>query len=306
MRLILKKLAVVFVFLASVLQAQEVISLYKGSSLVYDDDIGYAKMYYLQSSDTMKELEGNVNRRFVQAPKNTTPLEIIKNYESAIKNKAGEVVHISDNAYSFVDGQTQENVAFMRDYFSHKRVTRYSDFAYLQLTRHAQDYIVGKLQSPTHDIYISVAAASLDGDTFYTVVTTHVEAMAMDNVTLNILNEGLAAQGKVAIYDIYFDTAQATLKEDSATALKVIAQFLNQNSEKKFFIVGHTDNVGSFEANLKLSQQRADAVVAALTQNYGVAKSQLRAHGVSFVSPKTSNATPEGKQRNRRVELVVY
>ena len=69
------------------------------------------------------------------------------------------------------------------------------------------------------------------------------------------------------------------------------------------YVVGHTDNIGILEANLKLSADRADAVVKALTGK-GIAASRLKASGVGPYSPVASNRTDEGKARNRRVELV--
>lgn len=69
-------------------------------------------------------------------------------------------------------------------------------------------------------------------------------------------------------------------------------------------MVGHTDNVGSLDSNLKLSLDRAAAVVAALTGKYAIAAARLSPHGVASLSPVTSNDTEEGRAKNRRVELV--
>jgi outer membrane protein OmpA-like peptidoglycan-associated protein len=72
----------------------------------------------------------------------------------------------------------------------------------------------------------------------------------------------------------------------------------------KLLVVGHTDNVGSFQFNMDLSQRRAAAVVAALTARFSVAKDRLTPVGVSFASPVAPNRTEEGRAKNRRVELV--
>ena len=72
----------------------------------------------------------------------------------------------------------------------------------------------------------------------------------------------------------------------------------------KVFIVGHTDNVGGLDANVKLSQGRAQAVVAALTQR-GIAANRLAAHGNANYAPVASNASEDGRAKNRRVEMVL-
>jgi len=68
-------------------------------------------------------------------------------------------------------------------------------------------------------------------------------------------------------------------------------------------VVGHTDNVGGLEPNLKLSADRAEAVVKALVGR-GIAASRLKSAGVGPYCPATSNKTDDGKAKNRRVELV--
>jgi len=69
-------------------------------------------------------------------------------------------------------------------------------------------------------------------------------------------------------------------------------------------VVGHTDNVGSYETNLSLSKRRADAVVAALNTEYGINAGRLTANGVASLAPVAVNTTDEGRAKNRRVELV--
>jgi len=79
---------------------------------------------------------------------------------------------------------------------------------------------------------------------------------------------------------------------------------MSQNPSLKLHVVGHTDNVGDMATNMKLSQARAAAVVAALTSKHGVAPNRLGAFGAGPYTPVASNATDEGKAKNRRVELV--
>lgn len=288
-----------------------IISLYQGSKLIFDDNIGFETHYYLTSETSQKAIDGKMNRKFCSAPQDVSPYEIIKNYEKAILSKGGSIIHISREASSYIDKNTGKKIKFMEDYFAHGRVndrllSNSELWAYANLPSEAEDYVVGKISTPEHDIFISVAAAVFSNVTYYTIVTVLAEPMDMDNVTLNVLNEGIAKSGRVAIYDIYFDTGKSEVKNESNTALAIIADYLKENSDKKFLIVGHTDNTGNFESNIQLSTARAKAVLEKLISDYGINSSQLKPYGVGSASPQISNATKEGRARNRRVELVEF
>jgi outer membrane protein OmpA-like peptidoglycan-associated protein len=108
----------------------------------------------------------------------------------------------------------------------------------------------------------------------------------------------------VALYGIYFDSGKADVKPESAETLEQIAKFLTNSPDLQVLVVGHTDNAGSFESNMDLSKSRAEAVVRALTSTYGVDAARLMPVGVSFAAPVATNATEEGRAKNRRVELV--
>jgi len=114
----------------------------------------------------------------------------------------------------------------------------------------------------------------------------------------------ISTSGKVAIYGIYFDFNKADVKPESEPTLKEITKLLQQDAKLKLYVVGHTDNVGGFDYNMKLSQQRAEAVVKELVSKYKITPDRLKAHGVGLLAPVTSNETEEGKAKNRRVELV--
>jgi outer membrane protein OmpA-like peptidoglycan-associated protein len=114
----------------------------------------------------------------------------------------------------------------------------------------------------------------------------------------------LRASGHVTVEGIYFDTAKAVVKPESAPALKEVAKLLAADSSLKLWVVGHTDAVGPVDANMKLAQARAEAVVAALTATHGVAAARLKGYGVGPLAPVASNENEEGRAKNRRVELV--
>lgn len=132
-----------------------------------------------------------------------------------------------------------------------------------------------------------------------------VQEEAMTQELSAALNDGLAANGKVAIYDILFDTGLAVLKPESHEAIKAIADWLAANPAAGLYVVGHTDNTGTLAANLKLSRDRATAVVTYLTTTLGVAAARLTADGVGPLAPVSTNTTDAGRALNRRVEVVL-
>ena len=142
------------------------------------------------------------------------------------------------------------------------------------------------------------------GDRYY---LTFVEKEAMkQEVTADakFMSEGISSTGHVAIYGIYFDFNKSDVKPESDPALQEISKLLSGNPNLKVFIVGHTDNVGGVDYNMKLSQARADAVVKVLTTKYKVTPQRLKAYGVGQLAPVAPNKTEEGRAKNRRVELV--
>lgn len=112
------------------------------------------------------------------------------------------------------------------------------------------------------------------------------------------------AQGRVALYGIYFDFDKSEVKPESDPTLKEIAKLLSDNPSLNLFVVGHTDNTGDYKYNMKLSQDRAAAVVKALVSKYNVDSKRLTSAGVGPLAPFTTNDTEEGRAKNRRVELI--
>ena len=124
-------------------------------------------------------------------------------------------------------------------------------------------------------------------------------------VSADQIRKSIADTGKMVFYGIYFDTDKATLKAESEPTLAEMAKFLKANAALKVFIVGHTDMQGSVERNQKLSQERAAAVVAALSGKHGIAKERLAADGVGPLAPVAPNDNDAGRAKNRRVEMVL-
>jgi OOP family OmpA-OmpF porin len=114
----------------------------------------------------------------------------------------------------------------------------------------------------------------------------------------------IRATGHAAVYGINFDTGKSVIKPESAQAIGEIAKLLKADPGLNIHVVGHTDNVGGVDSNIKLSQDRAEAVLQALVRDHGIAPGRLRSYGCGQFAPVASNDTEEGRAKNRRVELV--
>ena len=118
------------------------------------------------------------------------------------------------------------------------------------------------------------------------------------------IERSLAQQKQALVYGIYFKFARADIRPESQLILGQIAAVLNKNPAWHLRIVGHTDNVGGNESNLDLSRRRAAAVTVALVERYGIAPTRLGSTGFGASQPQEKNDSPEGRARNRRVELI--
>ena len=126
----------------------------------------------------------------------------------------------------------------------------------------------------------------------------------MVTVSSGEMARSISTAGRVALYGIYFDFNKAEVKPESDLTLEQVGKLLKESPRLKLLVVGHTDNVGGFPFNMDLSQRRAVAVVNALSSRFEVSRERLTPVGVSYASPVATNATDEGRSRNRRVELV--
>jgi OOP family OmpA-OmpF porin len=158
-----------------------------------------------------------------------------------------------------------------------------------------------KLEKSGKETWVEVIAWA----TTYRIFVVEKEVMKQEVVAdATAMDNDINTTGHVAIYGIYFDTGKADIKPESDATISEIAKLLKNNSALKVYVVGHTDNAGSFDANMKLSKDRADAVTNSLVSKHGIASSRLKAYGVSSLTPIASNKSEEGRTKNRRVELV--
>jgi outer membrane protein OmpA-like peptidoglycan-associated protein len=141
------------------------------------------------------------------------------------------------------------------------------------------------------------------------VAVTIVESKPMESGKITVveakeMERALARDGRIAIYGITFDFDKAIIKPESRPQIDQLGVLLKDNPKLEVLIVGHTDGKGAFDYNLSLSQRRAQAVSEALVSGHGIAAARLTPAGAGMVSPVASNRTEEGRARNRRVEIV--
>jgi OOP family OmpA-OmpF porin len=308
-------LAILFALTAGIVKAEDVtggkdhplISRYPGSSIMTYDMKDFNE-YVLPLGKMVKQklskdqkIEGKVFQITYAAPAGRSLLEIFRNYETALKN-AGFTVLFSGKKVDLGDGWLQ---VFL------KATARPEQYGGAGLeTRLADDYmyLAAKLAGAEEDVYLSLAVGSSWFQNFPVVQLDIIEAKPMDSGLIKVNAEALAKDidrtGHATIYGIYFDTGKADVKPQSEEALAEIAKLLGQDPKLSLYVVGHTDNVGSYASNMDLSLRRAEAVVKVLVSKYGVATGRLQAAGAGPLSPVLANKVEEGRAKNRRVELV--
>jgi outer membrane protein OmpA-like peptidoglycan-associated protein len=118
------------------------------------------------------------------------------------------------------------------------------------------------------------------------------------------LYDRLEAEGRVATHGILFAVNSDLIRPESTPTLKEIGDMLTAHRELRLAIEGHTDSDGDDTYNLDLSRRRAAAVKTVLVESFGVDSGRLSTEGFGETRPAADNGTPEGRQQNRRVELV--
>ena len=168
-------------------------------------------------------------------------------------------------------------------------------------------YLAGRLKRPEGDVFVQVyaypAAANRGNWARVRVLEARPMEAGLVTVDADAMRRDLEKTGRVAIYGITFDHDSAVIRAESEATLDEMAKLLKGSQALSVFIVGHTDNTGTFDYNLNLSRRRAAAVVEALVTR-GIPRSRLGSHGVGPLAPVETNETDEGRGRNRRVEMV--
>ena len=115
----------------------------------------------------------------------------------------------------------------------------------------------------------------------------------------------LVETGHMVLADLTFETGASALSGNRYNSLAVLAAWLAGDQGRRIALVGHTDAEGALDRNIALSEARAAAVRQSLISDHGAAADQISAAGVGFLAPRATNTTPEGREANRRVEVVL-
>ena len=299
------------------------ISRYAGSSIVAYADVNFDQETLPLTNQVQDDhfvkgetIEGKITRLVYLAPPGKTGLEVTRNYQLAL-TKAGLTVRFScEKEKCGANSRIQQPfVDYANGMKQLKSYGGFEDLGFVVLNDGVSPYYFwGTLPIDGRPVYVSVFTNEVNASddsplkgrvgTFIEIVEPKPMETNKVAVDATAIGEGVEHAGKIALYGIFFDTNKADLKPDSNKQLTEISKFLAANKAIKVIVVGHTDNVGSIEANQTLSQQRATAVAAALVNSYQVAQGRIIAKGVGNLCPVASNGSEEGRAKNRRVELV--
>jgi outer membrane protein OmpA-like peptidoglycan-associated protein len=150
------------------------------------------------------------------------------------------------------------------------------------------------------NIYVQFTADNASGK--LNVLQEEAFQQTITKVTADEIAKDLTEKGKSILY-INFDVDKSVITSDGNEVVNQIGQALQQETSLKISIEGHTDNTGNAAHNKKLSEDRANAVLNALT-GQGIDKSRLSAQGFGSERPLVANDSEANKAKNRRVELV--
>ena len=256
------------------------------------------------------KLEGGVTRIWYEAAGEASSAELAGNYRNELK--AGGFRILYDSAK---DPAATNWSGFLNAFGNLKIKTSRSHYAFYAADHQGIRVLSAVKERPEGDVYVYLTAVEWARDdstykarqgAYAAVDIIQVRPMQQNMVVVKAdeMSRAITLTGRVALYGIFFDTDQATIKPESRATLQEIAQLLKQAPKLALHVVGHTDNVGSFDHNLDLSRRRADAVKGALTREFGIAPGRLIPNGVGCLAPVAANTTEEGRAKNRRVELV--
>jgi OOP family OmpA-OmpF porin len=294
-------------------QDHPLVSRYQGAILHNYGVINFEQVHIPLSEKGEEVVEGKVYNYFYVIPAGRSELEVFRTYKAALE-KAGFSILTACEAERECEKQKLHRGAIEWTNKANTWVGGYEGFSRMDNNgSYPPRYLAARLKRPAGDVTLSLTIlppssvqkdSGVGGPMFLQVV--EAKAMETGNVTVNAdaLAKGLAADGKLALYGIFFDTGKADIKPESKPQLDEMAKLMAAQKALKVFVVGHTDNVGALDANLALSQKRAEAIVAALAKDYKVDPKRMQARGTANFAPVASNASEAGRARNRRVELV--
>ena len=256
------------------------------------------------------KVEGGLTRIWYEAAGDASAVELIRNYQNELAAQGFQTLYDSHK-----DAAATKRSNYLAHFGGMDVKTNRSKYIFYAAAEKSAIILTAKKERAEGDVYVSLLAVEWGKDdntykakkgAYIAVDVIEVKPMTQNMVTVKAaeMAKSLTSSGRVALYGILFDTNKADIKPESKPALEEIGKLLRDDAKLTLHVVGHTDNVGGYEANMSLSKRRADAVVAALTTAYGISAARLTANGVANLAPVAVNSTDDGRAKNRRVELV--
>jgi len=251
-------------------------------------------------------LEGRYTRLAYNYPEERSSLEVMRNYEAALK-QAGMTVLFS----CVKEACGRDFGAYMLERVGTKLFPDTSFWSPFNYGRNSERYVLAQGTRPNGStvhaaVYVVDPVDRQNGGVYVELVESRKmeSGKVSADLSAETMAKTIASDGKVAIYGVYFDTGKAEIRPESKPALDEMAKLLNSQPALKVYIVGHTDSQGSLASNTDLSQRRADMVAKTLETNYRIDAKRLLPKGVASLAPVASNDDEPGREKNRRVELV--
>ncbi|TXK52169.1 OmpA family protein [Pontibacter qinzhouensis] len=161
------------------------------------------------------------------------------------------------------------------------------------------EYTAVLAEGKKYALYVSAPAYMMNSLSF-----DYTSAKALTPLALDVYLDPIKTGAAVVLNNLFFDTGEYALQQDSKTELNKLISFLQLNKEIRIEIAGHTDDIGSDDANQVLSEKRAKSVADHLA-GQGISRDRLRSKGYGETKPKQPNTTEENRSLNRRIEMKI-
>ena len=254
-------------------------------------------------------LEGKTFLIYYALPAGRSTLEVLRNYQAALKAKGFGVLF----SCAAADGSCFASKAPDAAYFLGSSIgdpltlpRLADDYVHNWFEQNAR-YVLARLDRPEGAVYAAIWLGESGRGSVAVVRVVETAQMEADKIVFvdaGEMQQAIESDGRISLYGILFDFDKDVLRPESKPTLDEIARLMASNTKLNLQIVGHTDNQGSTDYNMDLSRRRAAAVVAALTRDYGVGVERLTAEGAGSSAPVASNDDEQGRAKNRRVGLV--
>ena len=271
----------------------ELLSRYPGSKIIYFFQKDYNELKLAvkpgkpeKEPQKWLEVSGHQTSIVYEIPLGKSTVEVMKNYLDAFKANNAEILFQCkggecDGTSTWYSAKFFEKVYGKDNRQSNGEISHYYSFGTYHVS---QRYMVGKITTADKIYYVEIGMTpTYDGKPVKVCVEViEQEALQSGLITINadVIKDKLEKEGKLILEGILFDTGKASLQPSSFSVIEMVGDYLNQNPKARVYIVGHTDDVGSLDANLQLSEDRAGAVVSALMNNYGDFGTRLTPLGV--------------------------